>query len=142
MSSEIGGVSKGIYFKGGAAGAATFRSASNNSVDLGLTDFRWRHGWMTDLTVTNCIAEGTCEIIPGDALEIISDIVKPGSKIFNEFGHERFDMARLQPKYPWLFIREGKEEFLEKVGTKSDLLYQAVMQLDERVKKIERPTIH
>jgi len=68
----------------------------------------------------------------------IEDIVEPGSGIFNEFGHERFDMRRLQSKYPYLFVyNEEADEYLEKVGTKSDLLYKATMQLNERLTKIE-----
>jgi len=113
------------------------RPYANNSQELGTTDLRWKHGWMVDLTVTNCITEGTCEIIPGDALKIINDIVQPGSGIFDEWKHERFDMKRLHPKYPWLFVKDEGNHYLEKIGTKSDLLYQAVMQLDERMKKLE-----
>ena len=110
----------------------------DNFVDFGLIGKRWKTGFFVDLTVTNCITEGTCEIIPGDALAIIEDIVEPGSGIFNEFGHERFDMRRLQSKYPYLFVyNEEADEYLEKVGTKSDLLYKATMQLNERLTKIE-----
>jgi len=110
----------------------------NNLVHFGLTGNRWKTGWFVDLTVTNCITEGTCEIIPGDALGIIRDIIQPGSGIFNEFNHERFDMKRLQPKYPYIFVYDEEvDEYREKIGTKSDLLYTAVMQLDQRVEDLE-----
>jgi len=139
-----GGGSANLYFVGGYAFINLGYLVVYNGIHVGGSsdpgnDNLLVDGSVTanDLTVTNCITEGTCEIIPGDAIDIISDIVKPGSGIFNEFHHERFDMARLQPKYPWLFVKDEGGHYLEKVGTKSDLLYQAVLQLNERLEKVE-----
>ena len=132
MKSVEGGTIRAVRLK------QDFYPSVDGVIDLGKTGFRWKHTYTDDLTCTNCITEGTCEIIPGDALKIISDIVKPGSGTFNEFNHERFEMARLQPKYPWLFVKDG-EDYLEKVGTKSDLLYQAVLQLNAKIEKITNP---
>lgn len=97
--------------------------------------------------VTGCVADGTCEIFTEDALTTIRDITSSGTGIFDEHGHEKFDMEKLYLKYPHIFkkITTKKERadspdedaYLEKLGAKSDLLYRAVIQLDDRLRTLE-----
>jgi hypothetical protein len=105
--------------------------------------FYWGHGsstWMaltsTGLAVTGCVTDGTCEIFTEDALAIIKDIHAHGTGRHDEYGHEHFDMAWMFSKYPFL-IQRTEEGYFDKLGAKSDLLYRAVMQIEERVEALE-----
>ena len=97
--------------------------------------------------VTGCVTDGTCEIYTEDALSIIKEIMSTGSGQFDKYNHERFDMAKLHIKYPFLFPKRirtnleiDKKEIVygDKLGAKSDLLYRAVMQLSEENQQLNK----
>ena len=98
------------------------------------------------LNVTGCVADGTCEIMKNEnALGIIDDILKTGSGKKDEYDHERMDMKKIHSKYPFMIHEqktedeEGKEkkEYFDKLGAKSDLLYVAIGQLNEKIEALE-----
>lgn len=95
------------------------------------------------LEVTGCITDGTCEIMTNeDALSIINHILCMGSSLYDDYQHERMDMKKIYSKYPFLIHKsknsEGKTNYSDKLGAKSDLLYVAVMQLDKRLEALEQ----
>ncbi len=98
------------------------------------------------LTVVGCVADGTCEIMKNeDALAIIDDILKTGSGKKDEYDHERMDMKKIHDKYPFMIQeqidrdRNKKEtiKYFDKLGAKSDLIYVAIRQLNEKIALLE-----
>ena len=89
------------------------------------------------ITKVGCLTDSTCEIFTEDALSIIKDIHAHGSGERDEYGHEHFDMSWIFSKYPFLIHKSGNSYF-DKLGAKSDLLYRAVLQLDERLVQMEK----
>ena len=91
------------------------------------------------LTVVGCVAHGSCEIYTEDALAIIRDITTSHTDVYDEYGHERYDMAKLYQKYPYLIHKQEwptddektKTRYFDRVGAQADLTYRAVMQLDD-----------
>jgi len=82
------------------------------------------------LTVTGCVADGTCEIFTEDALIIIRETTSLGTGELDKYGHEHLDLEAIHHKYPYL-IHEQDGKYYDRLGAKSDLLYRATMQLND-----------
>ncbi len=144
VNCQINGVTKGGY--GQSASNTTFGYTGFISFYNLASDEKARLDTNGNLQIDGKLTESGCEIIAEDALSVIADMLSIGDGTYNEFGYERLDQARLSKKYPWLFgekikidsvTQEESTKYYTKVSTRSDLLYKAVMQLNERVELLE-----
>lgn len=133
-------VAKAWAIAGAASAYATLQAQS------GAVNYQARlDGSDGSFDVDGCVVDGTCEVFTEDGLEIIKKIRASGKGEFDIFGHERYDIKSLLPKYPYLFkksVHKDENEieetkYFERLGAKSDLLYTAVVQLDQRVRDLE-----